>query len=60
MMPAASTAAVHVAPVPDRQPLRSHWARATVRVGIVNLWLAGLRHDTVSKHDSSPPSEDDH
>ena len=60
MMPAASTAAVPVAPVPDRHALRPQWVRATVRVGIVNLWLAGLRHDNVSKRDSPPPSEDDH
>ena len=53
-----STAAVPVAPVPDRQTLRPQWL--IVRVGIVNLWLAGLRHDIVSKQDSPPPSEDDH
>jgi hypothetical protein len=57
---AASTVGVPVAPVPDRQPVRSQWARAAGRVSIVNLWLAGLRHDIVSKYDSSPPSEDDH
>jgi hypothetical protein len=60
MMAAASTAAVPVAPVPDRQTLRPQWARTTMRVGIVNLWLAGLRQDIVSKQDSPPPSEDDH
>jgi hypothetical protein len=60
MMPAASTAAVPVAPVPDRQPLRSQWAQSIGRVGIVNLWLAGLRQDIVSRQDSPPPSEDDH
>ena len=60
MMAAASRAAVPVAPVPDRQTLRPQWARGIVRVGIFNLWLAGLRHDIVSKQDSPPPSEDDH
>ncbi len=60
MMSAASTPAVPVAPVPDRQTLRPQWVRATVGVGIVNLWLAGLRHDIVSTQDSAPPSEDDH
>ena len=60
MMPAASTAAAPVVPVPDRQPVRPQWARGIVRVGIVNLWLAGLRDDIVSKQDSPPPSEDDH
>jgi hypothetical protein len=59
-MPAASTAAVPVVPVPDRQPVRPQWARPIVRVGIANLWLAGLRHDIDSKQDSPPPSEDDH
>jgi hypothetical protein len=57
---AASKAAVPDAPIPDRQMLRPQWARAIVRLGIVNLWLAGLRHDIVSKQDSPPPSEDDH
>jgi hypothetical protein len=60
MMVAASTAAAPVAPVPDRQQLRPQWTRAIVRGGIVNLWLAGLRHDIVSKRDLAPPSEDDH
>jgi hypothetical protein len=60
MMAAASRATVAVASVPDRQTLRPQWARAIVSVGIVNLWLAGLRHDIVSKQDSPPPSEDDH
>jgi hypothetical protein len=60
MMPEASPAAVPVAAVPDRQPLRPQWAQSIGRVGIVNLWLAGLRHDIVSKQDSPPPSEDDH
>jgi hypothetical protein len=60
IMAAASTAAVPVAPVPDRQTLRPQWGRAIVRVGIVNLWLAGLRHDIVSKQDSPPLPEDDH
>lgn len=60
IMAAASTAIVPVAPVPDRQTLGPQWARATVRVGIVGLWLAGLRHDIDAKPDSPPPSEDDH
>jgi hypothetical protein len=59
-MAVASTAVVPVAPVPDRQTLRLQWVRAILRVDIVNLWLAGLRHDIVSKQDSPPPSEDDH
>ena len=60
MMPAAWTAAVPLVPVPDRQPVRPQWVRAAVHVGIVNLWLARLRHDIVSKQDSAPPSEGDH
>jgi hypothetical protein len=60
MMAAASTAAVPVAPVPDRRTLRPQGTRATVHVGVVNLWLAGPRHDIGSKRDSAPPSEDDH
>jgi hypothetical protein len=60
VMAVASTAAVPVAPAPDRQPLRLQWGRAIARVGIVNLWLAGLRHHIDSRQDSAPPSEDDH
>jgi hypothetical protein len=60
MMAMTSIAAVPVAGVPHRQTLRPQWAREIVRVGIANLWLAGLRHDIVSKEDSPPSSEDDH
>ena|SRR5438046_1893978 len=60
IMAAASTAAVPVAPIPDRQTLRPQWARSIVRVGVVNFWLAGIRQDIVSKQDSPAPSEDDH
>jgi hypothetical protein len=59
-MVTASTAGGPAAPVSDRLPVRPQWARAIGRVGIVNLWLAGLRHNIDSKQDSPPPSEDDH
>jgi hypothetical protein len=60
MRAATSTAAVPVTAVPNSRTLRSQCARPVVRVGIVNLWLAGLRHNIVPKQDSPPPSEDDH
>ena len=59
-MAAASTFAVPVAPVSDRQPLRPQWGPVIAGVGIVNLWLAGRRHDIAPKQESPPPSEDDH
>jgi hypothetical protein len=59
VMAAAPSATVPGAPISDRKMLRPQWARAIGRVGIVNLWLAGLRDEIVSKQDSPSPSEDD-